>query len=430
MKLLLVILLSAAAAVTMSMVITTTGNYLVERVYCSPQRQEYRAQQTAASFRSYVKEEEVNSTDVEKIGLWNRHKPFVRLIISTKFSVINSNRWGAEMLLTDNGLMYLSTSSYVEDQNFTVNFADGAYTVHIMEFSEERLYALVDVLSLIIGCCLFLVLVLLYNHRVTLAIGKLATQVRLVSRGDLTQQIIPPSKDEIGSLAEDVDALRMSVLEKLQLEEEAWKANSQLITAISHDVRTPLTTLLGYLEILQESLPEAKRQEYLSLCLSKAKTLNELTGELFSYTMLYGKREPETNLEIFDAPTLLAQLLGEMTAELADAGYQVDLQLPQESACISVDIQHLKRIFSNLFSNIRKYANPSSPVEIRSDWVDGNLTVVLKNAFRTDHPKVESTKIGLLSCEKLMTAMGGSFTRHQTEKSFVIILSLPKVEET
>ena len=252
-------------------------------------------------------------------------------------------------------------------------------------------------------------------------------EVGVKALDDLTLEITPSSQDEIGDLAEDVDAMRLSIMDKLQREETAWRANTELITAISHDVRTPLTTLMGYLDILGENdnLTPVQQQEYLSVCRQKAEKLRTLTNELFSYFLVFGKPEPSLQLEVMDARTLLEQMLGEETADLLERDYQVQTESLAESRPIQVDVQHLRRIFDNLFSNVLKYADPARPVALSSFWAGDELHVCISNYVRATAGRVESTKIGLQTCEKLLTSMGGCFRRRQEAGQFTAEVILP-----
>lgn len=426
-KLFGVILLAAVLSLALGLVCMVLGQSLVSRVYCSPARTDARLKAVAASFREYVEMFQINVNEAERIGLWNQSHPDVKLFISANGTVVNSDRYGAELILVDSGLILRTDDAAQSATVVNVNFSGGTYPVQILEFSEERLYRLVHVAALTVGGVFFLFFVLLYHRRVTLAISRLAGQVRRVIHGELSLEILPTSADEIGNLAEDVNAMRLSVLDRLHREEEAWNANSQLIAAISHDVRTPLTALLGFLELLetQPDLPEDKRIAYLTLCSNKARILRQLTDELFSYTVLFGKPQPDTELVTYEAAPLMEQLLGEHTAELIAEGFQFDLDISCCCGQIRADAQHLNRVFGNLFSNIRKYALATAPVKLRVWWEKSLLTVELGNLIRHDAGLVESNKIGLRTCEKLMTAMGGSFNRKTIKGWFVVTLGIP-----
>ena len=425
-KLVFMLLVSAVISVALGLAVSLLGNYLVSNVYSTPQRQERRTLQAISSFRDFVAGENIASTDVEEISRWNREHPDVRLSISANGIWVNSDRSGAELLKTDSGLLLRTQSREISGQAYAVNFSDGAYQVQLQEYSEMFYYNLTTVSSFTLAGLTFLILMLLYNRQVTLSITHLAGRVRHVSQGDLSMEIPPTSNDEIGDLAQDVDHMRLSILDKLKREEEAWMANSQLITAMSHDVRTPLTTLMGYLELLsQEDFPEEQRKAYLELCCRKAEKLRELTDELFSYSMVFGKAMPETQPETYDAQLLLEQLLGEHEAELLAEGYQVQAARLAEPGTIEVDLQYLRRGFDNLFSNIRKYADQARPVTMAARWEGQFLLVTLGNHLADHAGKVESTRIGLRTCEKLMDVMGGEFTREQTRETFTVHVRIP-----
>ena len=202
LKLLAMLLLAAMAAIALGLTLQVLGDYLVERVYCSEKRQNLRLLEAIGSFRTYVQEEAVSSTNVQKIGVWNHSHPYIQLTVSANGAILNSDRWGAEMVGSDGGFVIrsgknqekISSSANSAEHTFPVNFTDGSYQVEIQDFSQNQLYALVSWASLAAGGIIFLALMLLYNSQVTSSISRLAKQVRQVSKGDLTLEITPPPK--------------------------------------------------------------------------------------------------------------------------------------------------------------------------------------------------------------------------------------------
>ena len=100
------LLLAAMAAAALGLTLQVLGDYLVETVYGSEKRQVQRLQETIDSFRTYVREEEVASTNVEKIGGWNWEHPFIQLTVSANGAILNSSQWGAELVDSDSGLSF------------------------------------------------------------------------------------------------------------------------------------------------------------------------------------------------------------------------------------------------------------------------------------------------------------------------------------
>ena len=428
LKLVGMLLVSAVVAVSLYFLCAFLGRQAVDRFWLSPARVESRINADIRSFRDFVAANNTASTDAASIGGWNRDHADVSLTVRSRSAILTSDGYGAGITLSDSGL-----SLRLEDKmghEFPVNFADGTYTVTIYDHSESRLYNIVNISAIVISAAAFLLLMVIYERHVTLSILRLSRQVRQVSRGSLQQHIQAPTGDEIGQLAEDVDAMRLSILDKLQREEAAWQANTDLITAISHDVRTPLTALLGYLDILSDpELPPEIQRSYLDICRNNALRLKDLTDELFGFFLVFGNRTPEQELEQYDAATLMEQLFLEAQEELTGQGFAIGLELPENlQGSLQVDLGHLRRVFDNLFSNLRKYADPEKTVTIRVNASQNLLEITITNAILTGSPRVESNKIGLKTCEKLLTAMGGSFRQSRTADTFTAEVTLPLTE--
>lgn len=425
LKLLGMLLLSALAAGVLYILCGFIGELLVENLLLSPAQTQSRITDHIQSFRNFVDENNISSTDAISVGQWNREHADVRLTVNGRTAIISSDGYGAEITQSDSGLS-LRLDDH-EGYPFPVNFSDGTYSVDIYDHSELRLYNIVNITSIVISAATFLLLMVLYERHVTYSILRLSRQVRQVSQGDLEKPIQPPTRDEIGQLAEDVEAMRLSILDKLRREEAAWKANSDLITAISHDVRTPLTALMGYLDILSDpALPAEAQRSYLEICRGNAARLKDLTDELFGFFLVFGKRTPEQTLERFDAAMLLEQLLLEAREELTGQGFDIHLIWP-DALCgtLEIDLNHLRRVFGNLFSNLQKYADPQKEVEIRVSTGQNRLHIAITNAVLAGGNRVESNKIGLKTCEKLLTAMGGSFGQSRRANTFTAEVILP-----
>ena len=329
-------------------------------------------------------------------------------------------------MVNESGIIVRSDLNLQLSKEYPVNFRDGVCTVAVYDTSRGMVSAAVNLSALALAALMFLATVLLYEQYITRTIQTLSRQVRQVSRGDLGMQIKPQTADEIGQLALDVDAMRLSIIDKLQREEEAWKANSQLITAISHDVRTPLTALMGYLEIVSdESLSPEERSAYLDICKNNAKRLKSLTDELFGFFLVFGKPKPDQVLEEFDAATLLEQILLEHELDLTQRGFQVETSPAEVYGMLRVDLTHLRRVFDNLFSNVRKYADPAHPVTITQRTDRDELTVTISNHINQNQTRVESNRIGLQTCHKLVAAMGGEFNQSRTKETFMVEVLLP-----
>ena len=407
------------------------GTILVERFRLSEASVGARLDSAATDFRNVVADNDVASTDVKAVGRWNQENSRIQLTVFGLNTTINSSPSGAELVGNEYGLVIRSGDLAEGAVEYAVKFTDGVYTVAFFDNSRSMYMVGVNLAAVVLAALIFLTIILLYDQHITLTVQTLSRQVRQVSRGDLQMQIQPVSHDEIGQLALDVDTMRLSIIDKLQREEAAWQANSQLITAISHDVRTPLTALMGYLEILGDDalLPE-ERQAYLEVCKNNAQRLKGLTDELFGFFLVFGKPTPDQVLEEYDAAMLLDQILMEHEMDLNQQGFDVRaVEQSRLEGKIRVDLGHLRRVFDNLFSNVKKYADPERPVGILRQMEGGKLHVTISNSIPARANRAESNRIGLQTCQKLIDAMGGQFRQNKTADTFTAEVILPLITE-
>ena len=141
--------------------------------------------------------------------------------------------------------------------------------------------------------------------------------------------------------------------------------------------------------------------------------------------MLFRSPKPDQVFEEFDAAMLLEQVLLEHEMDLTQRGFQVEASAEAVTGSLRVDLGHFRRIFDNLFSNVRKYADPAYPVTITQRLDRDELLVTISNHINASATRVESNRIGLQTCHKLVAAMGGEFNQTRTKDTFSVEVLLP-----
>jgi len=174
----------------------------------------------------------------------------------------------------------------------------------VCDYSEAWLYSYVRFGALVLGFVIYSFIAFGFTRRLTRRVTRLSEAVG--AAGALNRTIPVTGTDEIARLAASVNTMRDTILERTRDEQTAWQANSDLITAMSHDIRNPLTSLIGYLDLLemsQDRLPEDLRS-YVLASRDKAYQLKDLTGEMFRYFLVFSRGEQETHPEPYDAQIL------------------------------------------------------------------------------------------------------------------------------
>lgn len=421
------ILGSFLCAALVYLCINGIGTLAVNKIYMSPESVAARKAQIYSDFSRYVTVNQISGSDSEAVARWTRDNDYITILIY-KGNDLNMRAAGGKVQPSSNMQNY-ERLQYASQYGklYPMRFADGVYHIAIGDSTQIRENSINMFTALVISSVTFVALMLTYVHHLTRRIIRMSREAVEIGAGDLEKEISVTGRDELSMLGHEMDQMRRSVIERMGNERRAWEANSELITAISHDIRTPMTSMIGYLGLLNESdfSDTDRSRQFTSSAYEKAMELKDLTDELFKYFLVFGKAELEMNMEQLDGLLLLEQLLGEAEFDLADAGFTIRRIEPESSCIISVDPLYLKRVIDNLVSNIKKYADREFPVVFLTELGDGVLSVSVSNHVSRSMDKVESTKIGIRTCEKIMDHMGGSFTVTRDEVQFAARFCLP-----
>lgn len=318
-------------------------------------------------------------------------------------------------------------SSYSVASVYYVPFSDGIFAASIIEFSELKWYDLVRLLSWAVFILSLFLVLLTYNSYITKRIIKLSKEVAVITQGTWDADISCQGNDEISQLAVDIDDLRVAMMEQLEREKAVWNVNRELITSMSHDIRTPLTALIGYLDILDagEYRSEEERERYIGNSRQKALQLKDLSDKMFQYFLVFGKDSIEMSEETYNVGILLQQIFGEQLFYLQNTNFNVITDFTKRECSLTADIHYLKRLFDNLFSNVKKYAADGGDVLIKTRVAGSELLICIGNDIRTDDLLVESTNIGLKTCQKIVEQMKGRFSTSRKDSYFEVRIVLP-----
>lgn len=184
--------------------------------------------------------------------------------------------------------------------------------------------------------------------------------------------VFEPFKPQIYRIEE---GFRNAVAEEVK----SQRMKSELITNVSHDLKTPLTAIITYVKLLQEpGVTEEQRKEYLETLDRKSLRLKALIEDLFEVSKA-NSQNITLDIRDVDIVSMVKQVEFEMEDKLADAGLDVRMSLPEEKVIVPLDSQKTFRIFENLFGNIAKYALPGTRVYVNGFTAKDEVAIILKN---------------------------------------------------
>ena len=284
--------------------------------------------------------------------------------------------------------------------------------------TEERLidiqYGILGI-SMVSGVVLFIVLFLFLVGERLAYIGEIVKGIDALGRHEWNYEIPLQGENELTELATRVNELSKEEQTFQEKEKQLQEEKISLIRSLSHDIRTPLTSMMSYSELLKqkETLTIEEVKSYMELVEQKSHQIKVLTDRLLDG----GNRRLEF---IENGRFMMEQLVDEWVSDLEE-DYVCVVHLENcPSFSGEFDIEELRRIFDNLASNIRKYAEKSKDIFLEVTERDGRLCLHQSNTCKVLKLPVESTKIGIQSIQKIVAHYGGEVKVFQTEETFSI----------
>lgn len=275
-------------------------------------------------------------------------------------------------------------------------------------------------------------------------IRKLRRSIQQVTSGNYGVQCEVEYDDELGSLAANINVLSKTLLAKekeseklkekeraaLDIERNAERQKNELITNVAHDLRTPLTTIVGYLELIKDDTALSKEDvhKYSGIAYEKSIRLQEMMDDLFEFTKL-DNADIKLNKSMINLSGLIMQMTDEFYPSFKDCNITPIVDLPEENIYVQGDGQLLARVFDNLISNALKYGyhNTDLKIEVSGDEKYATVKVInhgdtiasedipllFNKFFRTDssrNSKTGGTGLGLAITKNIVDLHHGDIS--------------------
>ena len=238
----------------------------------------------------------------------------------------------------------------------------------------------VILMYVLFGILVFTVTFMILQEKSLRYITKISDAMQNISEGDLNVTVEVEGDDEFSSMAANLNKMVEELKELMDKERESERTKNELITNVAHDLRTPLTSIIGYLELLSGDVkldPELQKK-YINIAYVKTKRLEKLIEDLFGFTkMNYGKLT--MHVAQVDVVKLLSQLLEEFYPSFVDKNLSYELQSNVPSKVITADGNLLARLFDNLINNAIKYGADGKRIMVKLHADDEIVTVSVIN---------------------------------------------------
>ncbi len=406
------------------------GRYL-EKHSSTPEVIQQDSRRYARTLERFVEMHELEATDTETLARWNQINWYVAIKI-----------YRGDVVYFDSFLHYANwknrKAGMLEDNfgwdetvrpsfGYPIHFKDGDATLIISGdyFYQHELE--ISFASFTVFLITFLICFLSLCRRRFGYIDKIHQGLERMSRNESDCRIELKGNDELTSLASYINAMSASLQKQRKLEQELNIKNQEVIAAISHDIRTPLTSVICYLDFLKDRRYEDQEvmNRYIENARTRAYQIKGMAEELFERSVQKQQEKEVLHWELLNGNELISQIISEMYFTLRENGFRPDFDYHfKEGFEISADVIQFRRVFDNITSNILKYADASLPVLLTAQ-IKGERLEIMERNIRSPERYVESTGIGLYSSKKIVSQHRGIMQVRHDGYYFEVIISLP-----
>ncbi len=335
------------------------------------------------SFQKYVSDNKISSDDYDYIDKWVKQENLDYLIIADNSGIQYVSTDFCNFNNPDNfSLTFSEIPTYYRSVNFNNTTAKLFIYIDKSQMYLSKLFFADAIISIILG----IVIIYFIAHR---------TLIHMYNN--------------------------LHIVEQSEL--ELIKEKNSLIRSMAHDIRTPLTGLQSYAEIIKmDNYNGNIPSDHIDVIFSKISEIKNLTDQLFDYSLANNEEDFE-----LDAPTNIEFAIGDYLSEMAyilqENGFKVNIEsLCWKDISIIINANFLGRIFNNITNNICKYADKSKPVYIRSIYRNKDVGIEISNYIADKSSLFNTTGMGIRNITIMMKRMNGRAIVSHNSNEYRIVL--------
>jgi signal transduction histidine kinase len=308
-----------------------------------------------------------------------------------KYKVFIVDKQGKVLLSPENNCTIQFDINKILNQQYKSSFyKNNIIYYYIKSLGDNRYVVVSDVLYkgdnsnlFPLGIVIFVVLFLLLTYGKVKYINSLSKGLVEISKGNLNYRVEVKGGDELSILGKNINYMTEELMNLKEKEKEIEKNKDRLIVSVSHDLRTPLTSIIGYIKLIKENYKEKDDiNKYIDIIDNKSNRLEELINDLFEYTKLTScdiKLE-KVNISINE---FMRQVIEGMMPVCNQNEFNILLEAPNEDLSVNVDPAKLVRVFENIISNAIRYGNKKSDINIKIFKAENRAMVSIENEGKT-----------------------------------------------
>lgn len=354
-------------------------------------------------------------------------------------------------------LLWLFTDEYMNylTGGYSYSYAYDAYEAVAADLGYPLELAGAHMIWILMPCVIFTALFvftlitfcgLRKNRRLAKDIGALTDQILAVREGGLTEELVLSEDADLREAADNLNGIQKGMETAIAERVKSERMKVDLVTNVSHDIKTPLTSIVSYVELLrqEENLPQHVK-EYIQILGEKAERLRGIVQDVFEVSKATSGQLP-IQMETLDMGKLLRQTMADMNDQISQSELTMKTAIPETPIYVTADGQRLYRVFQNLLQNALRYSLAGSRVYLTLTEEAGQTVVRIKNTsgteladskdfterfVRGDESRTDGgSGLGLSIAKSFTEACGGRLTVETDADLFTVTVSFPKKQES
>lgn len=353
----------------------------------------------------------------------------------------------------------IDTDNGITKKRVVLNKVQEYVDIDGVNFSDEKTYVIItgmpksetsyvrpsgSPIAVLQGLVAFIALFYFLTSKKMRYIEKISEGLLKMAKNNLDYNIEVQGKDELAKLAENINSMAKELKRSIEGERNAEKTKGELITNVSHDLRTPLTSIKGYLSLVRDRKYKDEKElcEYINVAYNKSEKLEVLINNLFEYTKL-SSNGIDLNLQHISIDELLGQLIEELYVICEENNVVIEKQMWSKKIWAEVDGDKIARVFENLLMNAVRYVPKPGEVRVSLWSEDKAIMISVENKcvgineeqldkifdrfYRTDESRSEDTGgsgLGLAISKSIVELHGGEIWAELKDDNIIFYVKL------
>ena len=414
------LLLALAAGALVFLLLVHASEFCLDQYLDRSGYYDTHDRQYVQSLQDYADREKVSAEDADALTAWgDQQKNVFFQVYADDQLVFQYYSRDSRSFREAAGMEFLEWI-----KSYPVRFADGEYQVIVFGDYYYQPFRYVMVGNVLIAFGVFLLIFLTGIRKRTRYIRKLRDEIEILGSGDLQYEVTVQGNDELTDLAENLNQMRQALKHHMDEEARLTEERQTLVSRLSHDIRTPLTSMNLFADLIRRGdyADEAQRDHYLDRIQENTANLTKLAEELFQVT----RSRTQGSAGVPKETVYVAAVLADAAEALRLSGFTVEEQYDGADGTVTIHCPSFSRVLDNLTSTILRDADPMQPVRISCEVRGGETVISLANGVSpSEDAEVSGSGIGLQNVRSLVQQAKGTVRIDQDPENFRISLIFP-----